>query len=108
MFVSWQENNLIQAEIAIRSSDNPTALTLINAVRASHGVADMTDEKVQEDFEGDYLEMLYVERDKELCFTGLRGMDQNRFDRWHKEPLETHWRYMPISQAERNGNSNID
>ena len=108
VYVSWQENNLIQAEVAIRSSDNPTALTLINAVRASHGVSDMTDERVQEDFEGDYLEMLYVERDKELCFTGLRGMDQNRFNRWHKEPLETHWRYIPISQSERNGNPNID
>lgn len=108
IYVSWQENHLILAEIAIRNSDNPTALTLINAVRASHGVSEMTDERVQQEFEGSYLDMLYTERDKELCFTGLRGMDQIRFDRWHLEPLATQWRYLPISQSERNGNPNID
>ena len=96
------------AELAIRNSDNPTALTLINAVRASHGVSDMTDEIVQADFEGDYLSMLYTERDKEFCFTGLRGMDQIRFDKWHKADESIVWKWMPISQQERNGNPNFD
>lgn len=107
-YISWQENHLVLAECAIRNNDNATALTLINAVRASHGVSEMTDERVQADFSGNYLDMLLVERDKELCFTGMRGVDQIRFDRWHYPDVSNRWLWLPISQSERNGNPNFD
>jgi len=106
-YITWQENHLMLAEIAIRDNDNATALGLINEVRASHGVVDLTDEDVQAGFGGDYLEAIYVERDKELCFTGRRGMDQIRFDKWHLDPTNT-WKHMPISQDERQGNPNFN
>jgi starch-binding outer membrane protein, SusD/RagB family len=106
-YVTWQENHLMLAELAIRNSDNATALQLINEVRASHGVVDLTDAAVQADFGGDYLEAIFVERDKELCFTGRRGMDQIRFDKWHLDPATT-WKRLPISQDERQGNPNFD
>lgn len=105
--VTWQENTLMLAEISIRNSANPEALILVNAVRASHGVVDLTAEDVDAQFGGDYLEMIYTERDKELCFTGLRGMDQIRFNKWHLDPATT-WQQLPISQQERNGNPNFN
>jgi hypothetical protein len=107
-YITWQENHLMLAELAIRNNDNPTALGLINAVRASHGVSDMTDERVQSDFAGNYLDMLFTERDKELCFTGMRAQDQIRFGKWHKPDESVVWKWLPISQQERNGNPNFD
>ena len=88
-YMTWQENHLMLAELAIRNNENATALDFVNAVRASHNVVELTDEQIQSDFGGDYLEMIYVERDKELCFTGMRAMDQVRFDKWHLDPAAT-------------------
>ena len=108
VYLSWQENNLILAECAIRNNDNPGALDFINAIRADYGITPMSNATVQKDFNGDYLKMLYVERDKQLCFTGLRGPDQIRFGKWHKPDLTVVWMWMPISMSERTGNPNFD
>ena len=105
--VTWQENTLMLAEISIRNSEDAEGLNLVNAVRASHGVVELTAEDVDAQFGGNYLDMIYVERDKELCFTGMRGADQVRFDRWHLDPATT-WKRLPISQQERNGNPNFN
>ncbi|RKY45883.1 MAG: hypothetical protein DRP88_06960, partial [Candidatus Neomarinimicrobiota bacterium] len=97
-FISWQENNLILAEIALRNGDNTTALNLVNEVRQSHGLPDLTDIDMQ---------TLMVEKDKELCFTGLRLLDQRRIEGlWHL-PADA-WKYLPITEGERNINPNID
>lgn len=106
-FMTWQENALILAECAIRSGDNATGLSLVNKVRASHGVKELTDADVDVMHSGDYEEFIFTERDKELCFTGLRLMDQVRFNKWHLDPATT-WKKLPISQDERNANPNFD
>jgi hypothetical protein len=36
--VSWQENNLVLAELVVRGSASGDALSLINTVRASHDI----------------------------------------------------------------------
>lgn len=97
-FISWQENNLILAEIALRNGDNTTALNLVNEVRQSHGLSDLTEIDMT---------TLMVEKDKELCFTGLRLLDQRRIEGlWHL-PAGA-WKYLPITERERNINPNID
>lgn len=93
-FMSWQENELMLAECEIRTGGS--GLARINAVRASHGIAALTAAD---------LEVLYVERDKELCFTGIRPIDQRRFDKWHLGPGT--WKYFPITERERNINNNL-
>ncbi|MFC1481617.1 hypothetical protein ACFL6E_05170 [Candidatus Neomarinimicrobiota bacterium] len=97
--ISWQENELMLAELDIRGGG--TGLTNINAVRASHGIPDLASADMS---------VLIEERDKELCFTGLRLVDQRRFDAdyntWHLDAAL--WRYLPISDEERVTNSNID
>ncbi len=95
-FATWQENELMLAELDLRDANAPGALTRMNAVRASHGLdplgaADMT--------------ALIDERDKELFTMGLRLLDQRRMDLWHLGP-ETWW-FFPITQDERNINTNI-
>lgn len=106
-FLKWQENALMQAEFEIRSGANGAGLTIINEVRASHGISALTDEDVTNNYGGDYLELLYVERDKELAFMGMRLLDQLRFDKWHLDHNST-WERMPISLDERRANDNID
>lgn len=96
-FITWQENELILAELDIRDGEGTSALSHVNAVRASHQVSDLPD--VID------LDKLYEERDKELFATGNRLIDQRRFDRWHLP--EGTWRYLPIPQAERNSNPNL-
>jgi hypothetical protein len=95
-FISWQENELMLAETEIRAGNNAGALTRINNVRASHGIDALTAAD---------LDVLYQERDKELCFTGIRLVDQRRFNKWHLGPGT--WKYFPITQSERNINPNI-
>ncbi len=65
-------------------------------MRASHGIDPLATAD---------LDVLYEERDKELCFTGIRVVDQRRFDKWHLGPGT--WKYFPITQDERNINPNI-
>lgn len=95
--VSWQENNLILAELIVRGEASGDAAELIDAVRASHGIGPVTGPVT--------LDVIYEERDKELFLTGARLPDQRRFDRWHLA-ADT-WRYIPISQSERDHNPNL-
>lgn len=97
-FMSWQENELMLAECEIRAGG--TGLARINAVRASHGIADLAAADMN---------VLIVERDKELFVTGARLLDQRRLDSefstWHL-PAGT-WKYFPITERERNINENL-
>jgi hypothetical protein len=100
-FMSWQENELMLAEVELRAGNDGAALTKINAVRASHGIdpvaaADMN--------------LLIEEREKELFVTGMRYVDQIRLDDeygiWHLGAEA--WKYFPITERERNINPNFD
>lgn len=96
--VTWQENELILAEIELLGNSNPNAaLTHVNNVRASHGIPDLgaVDRTV-----------LIEERDKELFLTGNRLVDEVRFDIFHNVPGP--WRHLPITDREINGNPNLD
>ncbi len=95
--VSWQENNLVLAELVVRGSASGDAASLINAVRASHGIGPISGSVT--------LDTIYEERDKELFLTGARLPDQRRFDRWHLA-ADT-WRFIPIDQRERDHNPNL-
>jgi hypothetical protein len=96
-FMDWQENALMLAELAVRNGDGGTALDLVNQVRADAGVdaLDSVD-----------LQTIIDERDKTLFAQGIRLVDQRRFDLWHL-PQGT-WRFLPITERERNDNPNID
>ena len=93
VFISWQENSLMLAEVALRSGDAATAFPLVNSVRASHSLSPLA----SIDLDG-----LVVERDRELFTQGARLVDERRFDLWHLGP-DT-WQYLPITQSERNDN----
>ncbi len=105
-FLSWQETNLIKAELAIRGGGNATALTLINEVRAAYGIDALTDQDITDNYGGDYLECLIDERDKEFCFEGMRLLDQRHFNKWHLDPAKT-WQYFPIGYDELQANPNL-
>jgi hypothetical protein len=100
--MTWQENELMLAEIALLgNNDNATALTHVNNVRQSHGLADLAaiDQNT-----------LIEERDKELFITGNRVIDQNRFNLPFTSPSVTTmgpWRYLPIPDREINANDNL-
>ncbi|MFO7891154.1 MAG: hypothetical protein R6V04_12560 [bacterium] len=97
-FITWQENNLILAECALNGATTAeSALSYVNAVRASHEISDLTEVD---------MDVLMEERDKELMCTGSRLPDQHRWDIWHLEAGK--WQYMPIPERERNANPNID
>lgn len=99
-FISWQENELMLAELELRAGNNASALTRINNVRASHGIDPLPVVDMR---------VLIQERDKELCFTGVRLPDQRRFDAeyqtWHLAAGK--WKYLPITDSERNINPNL-
>ncbi|MDZ7266290.1 MAG: hypothetical protein ONB48_04570 [candidate division KSB1 bacterium] len=95
-FMSWQENELMLAELDVREGNSAAALTHVNAVRASHQLDPLT----AIDLDG-----IYVERDKELFVTGIRLIDQRRFNRFHLPAGK--WQYLPITDDERNNNPNL-
>lgn len=95
--MTWQENNLMIAELILRSNGSGDALTLVNAVRSSHGLAPLGAVD---------LDVIYVERDKELFLQGQRLPDQKRFNNWHL-PAGT-WKHLPITDDERNNNPNFN
>ena len=95
--IRWQENEFMLAELELRAADAAGALTRINNVRASHGIAPLASVDMN---------VLIEERDKELFVTGIRLIDQRRFDIWHL--AEDTWRYLPITDSERNSNPNIN
>lgn len=96
--MTWQENHLMLAELAVRGHGSANPADLINEVRTSHEVAAINGTID--------LEVIYTERDKELFCTGIRLPDQRRFNKWHLG-ADT-WKYFPLTQAEVNGNPNID
>lgn len=94
-FLTWQENELMLAEIAFRAGDSGTALTKINLVRASYSLdalTEVTDIIIEQ------------EREKELFCTGNRLLDQRRLGKFH---FAEGWQYLPISQRERDTNPNL-
>ncbi|HMB92298.1 MAG TPA: RagB/SusD family nutrient uptake outer membrane protein [Rhodothermales bacterium] len=96
-FMSWQENALMLAELAVRNNNAGTALPLVNAVRAAAGLDALGSVN---------MDAIIAERDQELFAQGTRLIDQRRFDIFHL-PAGT-WRYLPITERERNDNPNID
>lgn len=96
---SWQENELILAETAIRVANDPAAaLTNVNNVRQAINLAPRTVTN---------LDSVYIERDKQLFGTGVRLIDQRRFNRWHLAGGTSTWWFLPIGQPERNVNQNL-
>lgn len=101
--ISWQENHLMLAEVAIENgglTSGTDARSYINEVRESHEIDPLPVTTTID------LDLLIEERDKELFLTGNRLIDQRRFDIFHL-PDGT-WRFLPITQSERNENPNID
>ena len=106
--ISWQENHLILAELALRGeSVSVSALDAVNAVRSVHNLSAL--ESVD-------LDIIYTERDKELFCTGNRLPDQRRWNSWHtttntgtdhEATIYGAWNYLPISRSEKNSNPNI-
>lgn len=94
--MTWQENNLMLAELALRGFGGGNALALVNEVRASHSIGPL----VIIDLNG-----VLTERDKELCFQGDRLIDENRTGKWHLAAGT--WQYLPITSDERNANPNL-
>ena len=74
----------MRAELALRLGDAAGALTQINLVRLSHGLTalDSVD-----------MDVVIVERDKELVTLGMRLIDQRRFGLWHLPG--DRWQYFP-------------
>jgi hypothetical protein len=100
-FLTWQENELMLAECELRLADNAaSALARINTVRTSY-----TGLRALPAGTTATLDLIYTERDKELFLTGMRIIDQRRFNRWHLR--SDTWRYMPIVQPEINNNPNL-
>jgi tetratricopeptide (TPR) repeat protein len=94
--MTWQENNLMLAELSLRGAGGGDALQLVNEVRSSHGLNNLTAVD---------LDVVYDERAKELFCTGSRLPDQRRFNRWHLDAGK--WQYLPITEQERNNNPNL-
>ena len=84
------------AELTLRGQNGGDALTLVNEVRASHGIDPLSSVD---------LDAFYVERDKELFVTGNRLPDERRFNKWHLGAGT--WQYLPITSDERNSNPNL-
>jgi hypothetical protein len=101
--ISWQENHLMRAELAIRGYDSSDPIQLINEVRSSHSLALLSISTSNPDT---LLNILIEERDKELFTCGARLPDQRRFNRWHLAAGS--WQYLPITQRERESNPNIE
>lgn len=103
--MSWQENHLIRAELELRgfSTGDKSALQLVNEVRSSFGLSDLSDVN---------METIAQERDRTLFGQGQRLPDQRRLDvlDWHLvESFDgtTTWKYFPITRQERDANPNL-
>ncbi|MFA3783459.1 hypothetical protein ABRY23_10390 [Melioribacteraceae bacterium 4301-Me] len=94
--MTWQENNLMLAELALRGQSTGDPVALVNEVRASHSIAPLAAVD---------LDVIYTERDKELFCTGSRLPDERRFNKWHLGAGT--WQYFPITIDEINSNHNL-
>ena len=87
------------AELALEGqSVSVSAIDAVNAVRAAHGISNLSDIN---------LSTLLHERDKELFCQGQRIIDQNRHSdvlNWHLG--ESTWRFLPIPLEEQLANPN--
>ncbi len=104
-FVSWQELFLIRAELELRGYDagGESALELVNTVRASFDLSDLSDID---------MERLAVERDRTLFATGHRLPDQRRMDvvEWHlKDQVggQSTAQWLQLTRAETEPNPNF-
>lgn len=93
---TWQENNLVLAELALRGQATGDAKELVNAVRKSHNIAALANVD---------LDVIYAERDKELFCQGNRLPDQRRFGKFHLAADK--WQFLPITERERLNNPNL-
>ena len=94
---TWQENTLMLAELALRGQATGDPLTLVNQVRNSHSVTQLTAAPTLDD--------IYTERDKELNLMGLRLPDERRFNKFHLAADK--WEFFPITVDELNYNPNL-
>lgn len=122
-FVNWEENALILAELAALQgqdiSGNPFGTTdpleLINLVRSQYDGVDAFDSGTTVD-----QDLIASEREAEFFVAGLRLIDQRRFDlpfvtqdvdletgAETSSPVPGDWRYLPVTQSERNQNENF-
>lgn len=112
-FATWQENELILAEIEYRDGNEGSALDRVNTVRGSHEDDGVT----LDDLDEIDLDTIFVERDKELFTMGIRLIDQRRADEhqldvdadqhyWHLDPDDT-WRFLRITLQETQDNPNL-
>jgi hypothetical protein len=109
--MTWQENALMLAELRLRvSNDVSGALQEVNRVRAAvpavmtaQGVSRLAMRTTTN------LDSIYIERDKQLFGTGLRLLDQRRFNRWHFQGASAAraWYFLPIAQNEFTSNPNL-
>ncbi len=95
-FMTWQENELMLAELDFFGGAMGPALARINLVRASFGLDDL--DRLD-------LETLLAEREKTMFAQGLRLVDQRRFNEFH---IEGGWQYLPIPETERLNNPNLN
>ena len=104
---TWQENDLMLAELALRGAGSGDALSLVNEVRASHNVSAATSVVLINNAAPNdpNVTSIYTERDKELFTTGFRLPDEHRFGQWHL-PAGT-WMWVPLNQGEIDYNPNL-
>lgn len=95
-FTTWQENELILAELDLQDGNLAGARLHVNAERTYYGLDELPEVN---------LDTLQIERRKELWLMGLRLIDQRRFEEWHKDP-DTWW-FLPIPFNERDANPNL-
>jgi tetratricopeptide (TPR) repeat protein len=106
---TWQENNLILAECALRGQTSAgVPLTLVNAVRASHNIAPAASVvliNTANPYDPNVCS-IYSERDKELFCTGTRLVDNRRFGLFQSATGLVN-PYFPIPVDELDGNKNL-
>lgn len=112
-YLSWQEIYLIRAELEVRGFDagSESALALVNAVRASFELSDLSSLGGTETAQ---LETIVQERDRTLFALGQRLIDQRRFDNdildWHlvdEFQTRTTFQHLPLNADEENANPNL-
>jgi hypothetical protein len=104
--MTWQENALMLAELRLRLfGDEAGALAEINRVRAAAPAAPNAPPLAPRLAAN--LDSVYIERDKQLFATGLRLLDQRRFNRWHFANAAAAWHFLPIAQNEFISNPNL-
>lgn len=107
--MTWQENALMLAELFLRvKNDTVAALRQVNLVRTA--VAPLPSGVRLSGRTRTNLDSIYIERDKQFFGTGLRLLDQRRFNRWTQFTglnAVTAWYFLPIPKREFDTNPNL-